>query len=154
MRAVAASSQGPPQQYNQVNSPNPHVSESDGKGGPATPAFEAHVNNTPGTSQLSLHPLQRGHSSKSVPRHPANAQNSPSMAEFSTPQAGPSEQTGPTANGEMAAVSLDRFSVSLAYTYLFLSHLPRNLRLLPMEETKQIQHPPELRTINPPVRDR
>jgi hypothetical protein len=104
MRAVTANSQGPPQQYNQVNSPMPQANENDTKGGPATPAFEAHVNNTPGASQLSLHPLQRSQSAKGVPRLSSNAQHSPSMAEFSTPQPGPSDQTEPATNGDVVPV--------------------------------------------------
>lgn len=97
-------------QYNPQlqHSPLPHANEGDGdgEGGAATPAFEAHINNTPGAAQLSMHTLHRTHSSKSTNRLPPNnAQHSPSGVGLVTPKSALFDQPSASArNGDAVQV--------------------------------------------------
>lgn len=112
MRAVAANAQGGQGPYNAQaeHSPLPLANGGDGEaeGGAATPAFEAHINNTPGAAQLSMHTLQRTHSSKSNNRLSTNnAQLSPSGLGLVTPRSAPPDQPSESAgNGDLVQVCL------------------------------------------------
>lgn len=103
--------------------PQANDGDGDGEGGAATPAFEAHINNTPGAAQLSMHTLQRTHSSKSSNKLPPNnAQHSPSGVGLVTPKSAPLDQPSDAARNEDAAqVCFPTFRTEATLTYLYAS---------------------------------